>query len=124
MGEGAGGERRFWPLMGVVPWATPAVNRPPLPRNPRGGGGATGEGRGMDTGRAAGTEQELIVARGIGKCWGRLATTAAAVASCVGVVPSVTARGLGWRMESLEMGLHAFSSNGLNLVRALLFLLR
>lgn len=52
----AGGERSF----------CPAANRLPLPRNPRGGGGATGEGRGMDTGRTAGTE--LVVAGGTGKC--------------------------------------------------------
>ena len=42
----------------------------------------------------------------------------------MGVVERAVVRGLGrcWLLESLEMGLHAFSSSGLSLVRALLFL--
>lgn len=90
IGEGAGGERSFWPLIGGTPLVTPAANRPLLPRNPRGGG--TGGGRGTDTGTTAGPEQELVVVGTDVKCRGLLTS---AVTFRVGVVTTVTARGLG-----------------------------
>jgi hypothetical protein len=95
MGEDrAGGERRFWLLIGGPRVTMFAANRPLLPRKPRGGGGATGEGCGIDTGRTTCPEEGIatVLVEGIGRCLGR--PTAVSV-SRVGVVTSIAANGLG-----------------------------